>query len=145
MPGKHRRVVCDHCHREMRSDVLKRHMNTHRNDLLALSEDEFRNEMKSRRELELSRETKRQRLEHTALEEDVAIPKEIASSKMTEDTGDLEERMLRDQNNYYEKLELGQKVSEILEKKEIFNQSLKKKKESFEQSLQKDLKKALEL
>ena len=146
MPGKHRRVECDHYNHEMRKDNMKRHMNAHRNDPpVLLSEDDIRNEIKSRRELELSCEAKRQRLEHTALVEGVAIPNEIASSKIAEYTEKFGERMLREQNNYFKKLELGQKVSEILERKEAFNQSLKKKKEIFEQSLQKDFKKALEL
>ena len=117
----------------MRSDNLRGHMKRHK-DLLALPEDEFRKEVKARHEFELSREAKRQRLENIALEEGIPIPKEIASSKMVEDTGDLKERMLQEQNNYLEKLELGRKVSDILETGEID-----------EQSLPKDLVKALEL
>ena len=72
--------------------------------------------------------------ESVALEEGVTLPKEISSSKWIEDSEVLKERMLREQKDYLEKLELGRKVSEILETGEIM-----------EQSLHKDLEKALKL
>ena len=68
------------------------------------------------------------------MEEGVTLPKEISSSKWIEDSEVLKERMLREQKDYLEKLELGRKVSEILETGEIM-----------EQSLHKDLEKALKL
>ena len=43
----------------MRSDTLKRHTNTHK-DILTLSEEEARKELRSRHEVQLQHEEKRQ-------------------------------------------------------------------------------------
>ena len=52
---RHKKVRCLVCSRIMRSDILKRHASTHK-DILSMSEDEAREELKARHEVNLERE-----------------------------------------------------------------------------------------
>ena len=45
---RHRQLECKVCFRKMRSDILKRHMKTHRK-LYTLDEEEIRDEIKQRK------------------------------------------------------------------------------------------------
>ena len=58
---RHKKVRCIVCGRYMLSDKLKRHSLTHR-DILAMTEDEVREELKNRNAIHLQREEKRQNI-----------------------------------------------------------------------------------
>ena len=60
----HRKTVrCTICRKDMRSNHLKRHMQTHK-DLLSMSEDEVRDELRARHANEKLREQHHQKIKH---------------------------------------------------------------------------------
>ena len=77
---RHKKVECDVCNKLTRSDHLKRHKQTHR-DLLALSDNEIKNELKARQEIKKKQEEKIRKIQEIARENNLAIPEEITSKK----------------------------------------------------------------
>ena len=75
---RNRKVVCLVCERSMDSDKLKRHTRIHK-DLLSLSEDEVKKELRERHDIKIEREAKRRRAEEIAGEEGLSIPQEVKS------------------------------------------------------------------
>ena len=57
-----KRVRCRRCSKSMRSDVLKRHLNTH-TDILSLPDEKLLEEVKARDRDEKELESKRQKIE----------------------------------------------------------------------------------
>ena len=60
--NRHKQVRCMVCSKWIRSDNLKRHAQTHK-DLLSLSEEEAREELRARHAMQLQREEMRQKIE----------------------------------------------------------------------------------
>ena len=122
---RHKKVRCLVCSRSMRSDILKRHASTHK-DILSMSEDEAREELKARHEVNLEREKKRQNIEEIAHKEGILLPKYIIEASFNDDDGDLEDDMLQDNQLYFERIELGKRIAAILDKTIVREESLSK-------------------
>ena len=108
----------------MDSDKLKRHSLIHK-DLLSLPEEEVKEELRARHATQLEREAKRQRIEEIAAEEGLSIPKEISDTQ-TLDKENLRENLLRDNQLYMEKIELGKNISSIMDEGIVREESLTK-------------------
>ena len=125
--NRNKRVRCSVCNRNMRSDTLKRHTSTHI-DILSMSEDEVRAELKARNAVRLKREEKRQKIEDIAHKEGIPLPKDIieTSFNVVDDDVNLEKDLLKDNQLYLERIELGKKIAIILDKGVIREESLTK-------------------
>ena len=124
-------VRCKICTKSMRSDTVKRHQRTHK-DLLALSEEQVRDELRARQEVAVERELKRQKIEEIAQQE--GIPLDLCTDAVGSSTSPtllsmgLEEEMLLDNQDYREKIELGREVAVILKKRVVSEDSLSREK-----------------
>ena len=94
----------------MRSDHLERHSKVH-TDLLSLTDEKVIEELKLRQTVQMEREERRQKIEEIARKEGIPTPMEIATTEREED---LREDILRDNQYYLEKIELGKKIDAIL-------------------------------
>ena len=65
---RHKFVHCKFCGKGVRSNNLKRHELTHR-DILMMTDDEIREELRARHVSQVYREEKRQRIEEIAQQE----------------------------------------------------------------------------
>ena len=110
----------------MRSDTLKRHMKTHV-DLLSMSKEEVSNELRARHTAQTKREERRQEIEKIANREGVPMVcyKEIIKEPLF-DEKDLREDLLRDNQLYLEKIEVGKRIAAILDEGIILEESLTK-------------------
>ena len=106
----------------MLSNNLKRHAKTHK-DILAMSEEEAREELKARHATQLQREEKRQKIEEIANQEGIPIPKEIIEASVF-DVENLREDLLKDNQLYIEKIELGKKIALIIDEGMVREESL---------------------
>ena len=114
----------------MDSDKLKRHSLIHK-DLLALPEEEMKEELRVRHADEVQRterEAKRQRIEEIVEEEGLTIPKEVASEKMP-DKETVRKEMEEENQQYNAKIELGRMIGSIIDEGNICEQSLSKEKQ----------------
>ena len=93
----------------MRSDSLKRHIKIH-DAILNMPADKAREEIKVLRAANMEREEKRQRIEEIAIEGDK----------------DLREKLFRDNRIYLDKIELGNKMFDIINEGVVREQSLAK-------------------
>ena len=93
----------------MRSDSLKRHIKIH-DAILNMPADKAREEIKILRAANMEREEKRQKIEEIAIEGDK----------------DLREKLLRDNRIYLDKIELGNKIFDIINEGVVREQSLAK-------------------
>ena len=109
----------------MLSDKLKRHAKTHK-DLLSMTESEVRDELKARHAVNLEREEKRQKIEEIAHKEGLIVPKEISEASSEFDEGYLQEDMLKDNQIYLERIELGKRIDAIMDKGIVREESLSK-------------------
>ena len=123
--NRNRKAECDVCGKPMRSDNLKRHKLTHK-DLLALPDNEIKNELETRQELKKKREEKIRKIEEIAKENELAIPDEIVSIKRqsTEEIDDVRTRCLQNHRLYLEKIQVGKQVASIIESGEVIYESL---------------------
>ena len=121
---RHKKVNCLVCGRCMLSNNLKRHAKIHK-DLLSLSDEQVKKELRKRHATQLEREAKRKRVEDIALEQGVSPPEEISNTQPLE-KDDLREDLLKDNQLYLEKIELGKVVSSILDEGIIREESLTK-------------------
>ena len=130
-----KKVQCMICSRSILSDHLKRHARTHK-DILTMTEDEVREELRIRKSSHLQREANRQKVIKIAQQEN--IPIECCSVANTPvsmlDTPSLREDMLRDNKIYLYKIEIGKQISSIMDEGIVQ-----------EDSLTRDRKEALEL
>ena len=90
-----------------------------------MSVDEVREELKSRYAVSLEREEKRQKIEDIAHKEGIPLSKDFIELSFN-DNGDLEDELLKDNELYLERIELGKKIDIILEKGTILEESLPK-------------------
>ena len=132
--NRHQKVQCKVCGRCVRSDNMKRHARTHQ-DILSMSEDEAREELRRRNDSFLEREEKFQKLEEIAQQEEIDISNCIEIQPTpTITTQSLEEELLKENQDYLDKLELGKQIAQIINKGTVL-----------EESLSRDRKNALEL
>ena len=114
MENRNKEVVCDVCRKSMRSDTLKRHMLVHK-DLLSLPDHEIREELRIRQQIKDKKELKQRQIEE--------IAREYAGEPTMEQ---LRQNISHNNKIYLEKIELGRKVSIIIEEDGICEESLSK-------------------
>ena len=90
-----------------------------------MSEDEVREELKARHAIQLEREEKRQKIEEIAHQEGIPIPKEIVDTPVF-DEENLREDLLKDNQLYLDKIELGKKIAVIIDEGMVREESLTK-------------------
>jgi len=115
------------CGKRMRSDNVKQHMKMHK-DLLDLSEEELKEELRIRHTVEVEREAKRQRIEEIACGEGLSIPQEVIAEN-TIDKETVRKEMMMENQQYIAKIELGRMVAAIIDEENINEQSLHKEKQ----------------
>ena len=120
---RNRKVVCLVCERSMDSDKLKRHTRIHK-DLLSLSEDEVKKELRERHDIIMERDAKRRRVEEIAVEEGLSIPQEIKSI----DKESVRNELIIGNELYKAKIELGRIVADIIDEEGISEESLSREK-----------------
>ena len=119
---RHKNVKCLVCRKSMRSDTLKRHSKTHK-DLLSLSHHEVKEELRTRHLIQIEREAKRQNIVEIVLQEGWSIPKELAEHEEF-DEEDVRERLLKNNQIYLNKIEMGKKIADIIQEGVILEESL---------------------
>ena len=100
----------------MRSNHLKRHMTTHK-DILSMSEDDVREELRVRHAVHMEGEKRRQKVEEIAHQESIPIEycnQLTNSSASTLDTTTLEIELLQGNRLYLDKIELGKQIAAII-------------------------------
>ena len=120
---RNRKVVCLVCERSMDSDKLKRHTRIHK-DLLSLSEDEVKKELRERHDILMERDAKRRRVEDIAVEEGLSIPQEVKSI----DKESVRNELIIGDELYKAKIELGRIVADIIDEEGISEESLSREK-----------------
>ena len=118
-----RKVVCLVCERSMDSDKLKRHTRIHK-DLLSLSEDEVKKELRERHDILMERDAKRRRVEEIAVQEGLSIPQEVKSI----DKESVRNELIIENELYKAKIELGRIVADIIDEEGISEESLSREK-----------------
>ena len=108
----------------MQSNNLKRHSKIHK-DIMSMNADEVRKELQPRHAINLEREERRQKIEEIAYKEEIPLPQGIIETSFN-DNEDLEEDLLKDNQLYLERIELGKKISIILDQGVISEESLRK-------------------
>ena len=126
---RHRKVQCKVCGRCVRSDHMKRHSGTHE-DILTMSEDEAREELCRRNDIFLEREEKFQKLEEIAQQEELEISNYVDTPARPVFTQSLEEQMLKQNQEYLDRLELGKQVAQIINKGTVLEESLSKERKN---------------
>ena len=105
------------CAKYIRSDTLNRHARTHKN-ILNMSEDEVREELRARHTAHTQREEQRQKVLEIARQENIPIDEILCNED------DLEVHMLQDNQDYLNKIELGKQISIIIGKGVVKEESL---------------------
>ena len=127
--NRNRTVRCNICGKFMLSKNLKRHGKTHK-DILTMTEQEVREELRVRSAVKMEREGRRQRVVEIAHQENISIEHCSDIVQLTTpyalDFESLEEEMLHDNQNYLHKLELGNHVASIIDKGTVREESLTK-------------------
>ena len=117
-------IRCKVCSKCIRSDNLKRHMGTHK-DILVMSDDEAREELRARHAVQLHREERRQEIKEIALQEGIPTDNALPSSSSSVlDTSNLEEALLDDNKDYLDRIELGKQIAAIIDKGVVREESL---------------------
>ena len=93
--GKNKKVKCDTCGKDVRSNNLKRYNKTHKDIYLLTSKEEIRVELERRHENAVQRELKRQQIEAITQEGNYSLPHEIVQTATSWYTVDIEERLLK--------------------------------------------------
>ena len=121
---RHRKVRCSVCGKYMLSNKLKRHSRAH-DDILNMSKEEAREELRNRNAVYIQREEKRQKIQEIAEEEGIPL---IHCSNVVPvyklDTTDLEQELLEDNQLYLNKIELGKQIGSIIDKGVVLQESL---------------------
>ena len=125
---RHKEVLCDICGKPMRSNNLKRHILIHK-DLLSLTDDVIKEELEARHTIKKEKEIKKQRIEEIARENGYDIPDEIRKPIDDVAIEQLERDLLQDNKIYLNKIELGRKISIVIEKGVVQEESLTKERQ----------------
>ena len=121
--NRNKKMQCKVCGRCVRSDNMKRHARTHQ-DILTMSEDEAREELRRRNDCFLEREEKFQKLEEIAHQEEIDISNCIETQSTPVTTQSLEEELLKENQEHLDKLELGKQIARIINKGTVLEESL---------------------
>ena len=117
---------CQTCNKTMRSDTLKRHARTHQ-DLLTMSDEDVVNELRARKATQVLREKRKQEIEELAQRENIPLDHcKGLTSPTTQLSIDLEDILMKDNQEYLEKIDLGNKVAAIIDKGVVKEESLRK-------------------
>ena len=122
---RHGKVECKVCGSYMRSDHMKQHMLKHKN-LYDLDEDKIRSEIKRRKKLGETREEQEHLINQIADEEGYTIEPPEKHETCTPDINNLEEELLKSNSEYFEIIELGEKIAIIISKGTVREESLTK-------------------
>lgn len=128
--NRNKMVECLVCGKVMRSDNLAKHTKTHK-DLLSLSDDELKEELRVRHADEVKRTeraAKRQQIEEIVKENGLMFPKELAPEK-TFDMEALRKEMVEGDKIYGAKIEFGSMIARIIDEDNIREESLSKEKQ----------------
>ena len=124
--NRHKIVRCQSCNKTMRSDNLKRHVRTHQ-DLLTMSDEDVVNELRARKATQVLREKRKQEIEELAQRENIPLDHcKGLTSPTTQLSIDLEDILMKDNQEYLEKIDLGNKVAAIIDKGVVKEESLRK-------------------
>ena len=110
---RHKKVQCDVCCRCIRSDTLARHMESHK-DILSMEDGDIRAELHRRNAVHEHQRVCKKRVMEIAMEE--GIPAYNNQVVPVLDMCNLEADLWKDHHVYLNKIELGKRISEILEK-----------------------------
>ena len=91
-----------------------------------MTDDEAREDLRSRHATQIYREERRQKIEEIAQQEGIPIDLCIQSQTTVPDIVSLREELLRNNQEYLEKIELGQQVAAIIDKGAVREESLTK-------------------
>ena len=121
--GRNKHIRCKICSKSLRKDTLNRHHETHK-DILSMSDEDMREEIRARHAAQMYREERRQKVEEIAHQDGISInlPKEFEY----EDIASLEEELLQTNKEYLEKIELGHQIADILDKGTVHEESLER-------------------
>ena len=114
----------------MRSDALKRHIRSHK-DILGMSDEDARDELRVRHSAYLHREERRQEIEEIARQENIPLEHcgdllAHAPSLAVSDVFTLREELLYNNQRYLDKIELGKQVVSVIAKGIVQEESLAK-------------------
>ena len=126
--NRSKKVRCTVCGRCTRSDNLRRHAKSHM-DILTMSDEETRQELRRRNTVQMQRDERRQELMKIAQQEDIPISHcsdVIQSPTSTLDTTNLEEELLQANQDYLDNIELGKQINTIIDKGVVREDSLSK-------------------
>ena len=126
--NRHKIVSCAICGERIRSDTLKRHIRIHK-DILSMTDEEVRVELRERHAENLRREERRKKVLEIALEENIPSSdcNEVALfSYDTTNSVSLREDMNYNNQEYIAKIELGEQIATIMIDDNIREQSLSK-------------------
>ena len=121
--NRHKQVLCTVCGRCVRSDHIKRHARTHQ-DIFDMSEDEVREELRTRHTAHAQREERRQKVIEIAHQENIPIEHCNDMIQPTISVVDLEVEMIQDNQYYLNKIELGKQINMIIGKGVVKEESL---------------------
>ena len=118
--NRNKTVRCTICAKSVRSDNLKCHMRSHR-DILAMSDEAMRDELRARHSTRVHRQERRQVIEEIAQQENIPLEHcidqmDLPSSSLSGlDVSTLREKLLCSNQHYLEKIELGKQVVSIID------------------------------
>ena len=122
--NRNKTVRCAICSKDMSSAHLNRHMRSHK-DILSLTEDEVRDELRARHGNEKLREERRQRIKEIADEEN--IPINLCNDVIVNDSSQtLRENLLQGNQAYLKKVDLGRDIAVIIDEGDVREESLTK-------------------
>ena len=117
---RHKMVRCKVCNRSIRSDHVKRHARTHK-DILTMSDQDVREELRSRQLVKMRREEQQQRVMEIAQQENISID---LHPEQSIDTELLRSDLLLDNQEYLYQIELGKQISNIIDEGIVREESL---------------------
>ena len=118
--NRNKRVRCKLCNRSIRSDNANRHARTHK-DILTMSDQDVREELRSRQLVKMRREEQQQRVMEIAQQENISID---LHPEQSIDTEILRGDLLRDNQEYLYQIELGKQISNIIDEGIVREESL---------------------
>ena len=113
----------------MRSDHIKRHAQSHK-DILVMTDEEARDELRARHVTAMRREDRRQEIEEIAQQENIPIDYVVSSSTLaspdisTLDRESLRVKLLHGNQEYLNKIELGKEIAAIIDEGTVREESL---------------------
>ena len=125
---RHKKVQCTICGGYMQSDKLKRHSLTHK-DILSMSAEEVRAELQRRNTIHTQQEERRQKVVEIAQQE--GIPIDCCDDQLKPFSCDmyiqsLRADLLKGNQEYLDKIELGRKITMIIGEGTVKEESLTK-------------------